>query len=152
MHRDSLPGKKRYRGLAGSSDALVLSRLAAESRPLAVMSASALDAARLLEEIAWFAPGLRSCLLPDWETLPYDSFSPHHDLVSERLATLYRIQRGEFDVVTRSFIFWDGAQPSRHLRVAFDRDAVTRLTDAEGGERPEARPATMFGHSVLVLF
>ncbi|HEY6967511.1 MAG TPA: transcription-repair coupling factor [Burkholderiales bacterium] len=99
MHRDSLPGWKRYCGLAGSSDALALTRLAAEARPLAVLAASALDAARLLEEIAWLAPGLRACLLPDWETLPYDSFSPHHDLVSERLATLYRIQRGDFDVV-----------------------------------------------------
>ncbi|MEO8143687.1 MAG: DEAD/DEAH box helicase, partial [Betaproteobacteria bacterium] len=99
MHRDSLPGKKRYCGLAGSSDALALSRLAVESRPLAVLSANALDAGRLLEEIAWLAPQLRTCLLPDWETLPYDSFSPHHDLVSERLATLYRIQRGDFDIV-----------------------------------------------------
>ncbi|MSQ89276.1 MAG: transcription-repair coupling factor [Betaproteobacteria bacterium] len=99
MHRDTLPDKKRYRGLAGSSDALVLSRLAVESRPLAVLTANALDAGRLLEEIAWFAPALRSCLLPDWETLPYDNFSPHHDLVSERLATLYRIQRGDFDIV-----------------------------------------------------
>jgi len=106
MHRDPLPGKKRYCGLTGSSDALALARLAAESRALAgehrgiaVLTATALDAGRLLEEIAWFAPRLRSCLLPDWETLPYDSFSPHHDLVSERLATLYRIHRGDFDVV-----------------------------------------------------
>src|SRR6186997_2295033 len=106
MHRDSLPGKKRYCGLTGSSDALALTRLAVESRPpgeehraIAVFTANALDAGRLLEEIAWFAPQLRSCMLPDWETLPYDSFSPHHDLVSERLATLYRIPRGEFDIV-----------------------------------------------------
>jgi transcription-repair coupling factor (superfamily II helicase) len=99
MHRDSLPGRKRFSSLAGSSDALALTRLATEARPLAVFSANALDAGRLLEEIAWFAPQLRACLLPDWETLPYDSFSPHHDLVSERLATLYRIQRGDFDVV-----------------------------------------------------
>jgi transcription-repair coupling factor (superfamily II helicase) len=99
MHRDSLPGWKRYCGLAGSSDALALTRLAAQARPLAVFTASALDATRLLEEIAWFAPQLRAVLLPDWETLPYDSFSPHHDLVSERLATLYRIQRGDFDVL-----------------------------------------------------
>jgi transcription-repair coupling factor (superfamily II helicase) len=106
MHRDSLSGRKRYGGLIGSSDALALTRLAAGARPLAgvhhplaVITASALDAARLLEEIAWFAPDLRACLLPDWETLPYDNFSPHHDLVSERLATLYRIQRGDFDVV-----------------------------------------------------
>ena len=60
--------------------------------------ASALDAQRLRDEIAWFAPDLRVALLPDWETLPYDSFSPHHDLVSERLATLYRITTGDFDV------------------------------------------------------
>ena len=33
---------------------------------------------------------LRCHLLPDWETLPYDAFSPHQDLVSERLATLHR--------------------------------------------------------------
>ncbi len=28
---------------------------------------------------------------PDWETLPYDSFSPHQDIISERLTTLYRL-------------------------------------------------------------
>jgi transcription-repair coupling factor (superfamily II helicase) len=98
MHRDSLPARRRYTRLAGSADALALARLARGERPIAVVAASALDAQRLLEEIAWFAPQLRLVLLPDWETLPYDQLSPHHDLVSERLATLYRIQRGEFDV------------------------------------------------------
>ena len=66
--------------------------------PLLVVSSSALDAQRLVDEVSWFAPGKRVFLLPDWETLPYDNFSPHHDLVSERLATLYQIQRGDFDV------------------------------------------------------
>jgi transcription-repair coupling factor (superfamily II helicase) len=99
MHRDPLPGRKRFSALAGSSDALALARLAADARPLAVCTANALEASRLLEELRWFDPRLRACLLPDWETLPYDSFSPHHDLVSERLATLYRIQRGDFDVL-----------------------------------------------------
>src|SRR4051812_47059537 len=98
MHRDSLPARKRYAGLSGSGDALVLARLAAEHKPLAVITAGAQDAQRLIEEIAWLSPGLSVCFLPDWETLPYDQFSPHHDLVSERLATLYRIQRGDFDV------------------------------------------------------
>src|SRR5512134_3443633 len=87
MHRDPLPARRRYTRLSGSADALALAR-----------PATAQDAQRLLEEVAWFAPQLRVCLLPDWETLPYDQFSPHQDLVSERLATLYRIQRGEFDV------------------------------------------------------
>ena len=99
MHRDSLPARRRYTRLAGSADALALARLAQEDgRPLALISATALDAQRLVDEIHWFSPGLRVCLLPDWETLPYDQFSPHQDLVSERLATLYRIQRAEFDI------------------------------------------------------
>ena len=98
MHRDSLPARRRYTGLSGSADSLALARLAQAEKPLALIAATALDAQRLAEEIAWFSPALRVCFLPDWETLPYDQFSPHQDLVSERLATLYRIQRGEFDV------------------------------------------------------
>ena len=85
--------------LLGSSDALAIARLARPERPAVVFCASALDAQRLSGEIAWFLPSLRTTLLPDWETLPYDSFSPHHDLISERLAALYRMQRREFDVV-----------------------------------------------------
>jgi transcription-repair coupling factor (superfamily II helicase) len=98
MHRDSLPARRRYTRLAGSADALALARLAEKETPVAVISATALDAQRLIAEIAWLAPQLRVCLLPDWETLPYDQLSPHQDLVSERLATLYRIQRGDFDI------------------------------------------------------
>src|SRR5574341_1291874 len=98
MHRDSLPARRRYTRLAGSADALAIARLAQTETPIAVVAATALDAQRLLEEIPWFSPQLRVCLFPDWETLPYDQFSPHQDLISERLATLYRIQRGEFDV------------------------------------------------------
>jgi len=98
MHRDSLPARRRYTRLAGSADALAIARTAQAEKPLGIVTATAQDAQRLVDEIAWFSPGLRVCLLPDWETLPYDQFSPHQDLVSERLATLYRIQRGEFDV------------------------------------------------------
>ncbi len=87
--------------LAGSADALALAQLAAAhpGRTLAVVSASAADAQRLLDEIPWCAPGLRVRLLPDWETLPYDHFSPHQDLVSERLATLWAAMQGELDIL-----------------------------------------------------
>src|SRR6185503_14642214 len=44
-------------------------------------------------ELPFFAPHLRIAVFPDWETLPYDQFSPHQDLVSERLATLWRLYR-----------------------------------------------------------
>ncbi len=86
----------------GSADALHIAQLASHNdkhKLLAVLTASANDAQRLLDEIPWFAPDLRVRLLPDWETLPYDNFSPHHDLISERLATLYNVMRGECDVL-----------------------------------------------------
>ncbi|MBK9956612.1 MAG: transcription-repair coupling factor [Rhodocyclaceae bacterium] len=85
--------------LSGSADALAIAELARPGRLLAVVAASPLEAQRLLEEVTWFAPALRVHLLPDWETLPYDSFSPHQDLISERLATLHAVTRGECDVL-----------------------------------------------------
>ena len=66
---------------------------------LSVITASPLDAQRLKEEVTWFDPALRVHLLSDWETLPYDNFSPHQDLVSERLATLYAMTNGDCDVL-----------------------------------------------------
>ncbi|MES2259296.1 MAG: transcription-repair coupling factor [Pseudomonadota bacterium] len=90
--------------LYGSADAYALARTALELKArgqmLAVIVANASDGQRLLDEIPWFAAGqLRCHLLPDWETLPYDAFSPHQDLVSERLATLHEISNGQCDVM-----------------------------------------------------
>ncbi|MDO9252543.1 MAG: transcription-repair coupling factor [Hydrogenophaga sp.] len=81
----------------GAADALLLAQLGvrekAAGRLTAIVTADATDAQRLIDEMAFFAPGLRCALFPDWETLPYDTFSPHQDLISERLATLWRIQQ-----------------------------------------------------------
>ncbi|AYH44269.1 transcription-repair coupling factor [Azoarcus sp. DN11] len=85
--------------LAGSADALAVAQLAARGRCLLLVTANPLDAQRLQDEIAWLAPGVRTHLLPDWETLPYESFSPHQDLISERLSTLYAVSRGDADIV-----------------------------------------------------
>lgn len=93
-----LPGK-RYTlpQPAGSADALLLAQLGlrekAAGRLTAIVTSDAATAQRLLDELAFFAPGLRCALFPDWETLPYDTFSPHQDLISERLATLWRISQ-----------------------------------------------------------
>jgi transcription-repair coupling factor (superfamily II helicase) len=82
----------------GSSDALVLARAGAQGRTLFIVTSTAADAERLAAEIAWFRPELAVHRLPDWETLPYDHFSPHPDLVSERLATLYQFVNGRCDI------------------------------------------------------
>ncbi len=85
----------------GSADALLLARLGerekAQRRTVAIVTADATDAQRLIDEIGFFAPGLRCALFPDWETLPYDTFSPHQDLISERLATLWRISQKDHE-------------------------------------------------------
>jgi transcription-repair coupling factor (superfamily II helicase) len=86
-------------GLAASADALAIAQLANAGRLLTVITASPLEAQRLAEEVVWFAPGLRVHLLPDWETLPYDHFSPHQDLISERLATLFAVTQNQCDVL-----------------------------------------------------
>jgi transcription-repair coupling factor (superfamily II helicase) len=92
-----------FDGATGSSDALALARYHLAYREkvplLVVMCASAVDSQRLAVEIPFFAPEARVRLLPDWETLPYDTFSPHQDLVSARLATLHDLGEGRCDIL-----------------------------------------------------
>ncbi|HQR54339.1 MAG TPA: transcription-repair coupling factor [Burkholderiaceae bacterium] len=89
----------------GSADALLLARAGAQLRAarrlLVIIAADALDAQRLVDEIPYFDPTLAVRPLPDWETLPYDTLSPHQDLVSERLETLFRLSQtgGGIDVL-----------------------------------------------------
>ena len=108
MLLNSTHTRPRYTKLYGSSDALALAsfvaqRLVADGKqqlaPLVIIAASALEAQRLLDEMPFFAPTLRVHLLPDWETLPYDHFSPHQDLISERFATLHHIRNRSADVI-----------------------------------------------------
>ena len=92
-----------FSGLVGSSDAALIAQTALRYRDqfsvMVIFCAQAQEAQRLLEEIPAFAPQLKTRLLPDWEILPYDHFSPHQDLVSERLATLYELLNGSCDIV-----------------------------------------------------
>jgi len=92
-----------FSGLVGSADAALIAQIATRYRNhfsvMVIFCAQAQEAQRLLEEIPAFAPQLKTRLLPDWEILPYDHFSPHQDLVSERLATLYELLNGSCDIV-----------------------------------------------------
>ncbi|MFN6321962.1 MAG: transcription-repair coupling factor [Burkholderiales bacterium] len=89
--------------LAGSSDSLALCHLAQPGTTMVVVCAQAADVQRYAEEITWWSQQLNKTLrlhtFPDWETLPYDAFSPHHDLVSERLATLHQLSEQQCDVL-----------------------------------------------------
>jgi len=80
--------------LPQSATALALVQAARRhSGPLVVVAPDTPTADRLENALRFFAgdDGLEVHGLPDWETLPYDLFSPHQDIVSQRLATLYRL-------------------------------------------------------------
>ncbi len=81
--------------LYGGAGGLAIARAAAEHQgPLLVVAPDSLAAARLEAEIRFFGdPGddLPVLHFPDWETLPYDPFSPHQDIISERLSVLVRL-------------------------------------------------------------
>jgi len=90
------PGDRRTWGnLHGAAGALAIveAALAAGDRMCLVIADSAKAAASLESELEFFARGQDLPVLhfPDWETLPYDVFSPHQDIVSERLYTLSRL-------------------------------------------------------------
>jgi transcription-repair coupling factor (superfamily II helicase) len=76
----------------GSARALLLAEAARTHEGLLVVVARDTQRAQALEsELKIFAGGLPVLHFPDWETLPYDAFSPHPEIVSQRIATLYRL-------------------------------------------------------------
>src|SRR5690606_41978051 len=83
----------------GSAPSLWLANAARRaSGPLLVVAADARQAVRIEDELRFFSPaGTYIETFPDWETLPYDLFSPHPDIVSQRLrmlSSLPRLDRG----------------------------------------------------------
>ncbi|MDR0247636.1 MAG: transcription-repair coupling factor, partial [Burkholderiales bacterium] len=94
--------------MAGSGDALALAQTVIaclkQNAALLVICEDSANVQRLEEEMRWWLtqaklPQTRIVVFPDGETLPYDPFSPHQDLISERIATLYRMLRGDVDIV-----------------------------------------------------
>lgn len=95
------PGQRHQHPLPpGSGDSYLLADLARNAgRCLVVLCSEPQAAQRLTDEIPLFAPELKVRQFPDWETLPYDGFSPHQDLVSERLRTLHALMQEGVDVL-----------------------------------------------------
>src|SRR5690554_5720747 len=93
--------------LHGSADALAISETARATDGLTLVVTRNTEEANRLEQAVRFyldlpadqdeeavtADGLELLSLPDWETLPYDLFSPHQDIVSRRIRALHRLPR-----------------------------------------------------------
>ena len=101
QYRYSLPvkaGDHRQLGeLTGSACATEVAEIVARHNgPVVLIAPDMQNALRLQDEVVQFTDSL-VMNLADWETLPYDSFSPHQEIISSRLSTLYHLpamQRG----------------------------------------------------------
>lgn len=102
-----------WSSLYGSSEALAICESAREHKGLTLVIARSTDDAIRLEQAMRFylglpveedqaavsPDGLEVLSLPDWETLPYDLFSPHQDISSRRIRTLHRLPRADHGVL-----------------------------------------------------
>ena len=100
LHLPTLPaaaenssGAKQFWGnLPGAALSLAIAEAASAAQHFTLLlTADSQSAEQLEQELGFFAPTLPVLHFPDWETLPYDLFSPHQDIVSQRIASLYRL-------------------------------------------------------------
>ncbi len=93
-------GKQHWGNLPGAAQSLAIAEAAsAAKRFTLLLTADSQSAERLEQELKFFAPALPVLHFPDWETLPYDLFSPHQDIISQRIASLYRLPELEHGVL-----------------------------------------------------
>jgi transcription-repair coupling factor (superfamily II helicase) len=107
------PDKKTWSNLPGSSSSFALYQAAKTAKtPILLITHDTPSALRIEQELQSLVTNANDnsskavdtkqptvYLFPDWETLPYDNFSPHQDIISQRLATLYQLSRMEKGII-----------------------------------------------------
>lgn len=135
--------RKRWGSLYGSASSLAIVNAAALAHKLTVVicndTASALN---MEQELRFYGKQLEILHFPDWETLPYDNFSPHQDIVSERLSTLHRLsQLKEGILVVPITTLMHRLLPNKYLQAhslaikigqKFDINAMRRQLESNG--------------------
>ena len=95
-----------WQGLNGSAESLALVQAAIRAEgPILLVCDSNESVEKYLRELSYLSSELKAhkvFALPDWETLPYDIFSPHQDIISDRLATLFSLPTMERGIVVTS--------------------------------------------------
>ena len=152
--------RQRWGGLSGSGVALVIGEAAGAERGVSLaITADSASALRLEQELRFYSDDSALTVLhfPDWETLPYDAFSPHHDIISERLHTLYQLghaQRAVLVVPVTTLMqrlppvsYVSGNSLVLDCGQRCDIDALSRQLDAAGYRHVE----TVFEHGEFAV-
>jgi len=87
------PGSRTALGpFYGSAESRCVAELASPDKLLLVITTDTSSANALERELAFYLNRPTDVLVfPDWETLPYDNFSPHQDIISGRLGALHKL-------------------------------------------------------------
>lgn len=92
---DAGQNRTNWSRLYGSAKSLAIANLAMQTKkPVMVVTADAISAVNIVNELKVYITDLKETpvvVFPDWETLPYDPFSPYQDIISERLQTLFSL-------------------------------------------------------------
>ncbi|WP_115895776.1 transcription-repair coupling factor [Marinomonas pollencensis] len=93
--------KNLIEGLDGSRKALQLLAIAKQyKRPAVCITNTIAELNELEDELAFLSSGQQTVLrFSDWETLPYDAFSPHQDIISQRLETLAKLSECDAPII-----------------------------------------------------
>ena len=91
--------RTRWLNLTAGSLPYFLTQNLLPKPPKIILTPDAETALRLQTAWQFFRPADNALFLPDWETLPYERFSPHQDLVSERLSVLWQLKNGLADAL-----------------------------------------------------
>ena len=147
--------------LPGAASTAAIAELAERAdiqRPIVVLVASSTEAHTLERELPLFLTNPVPILtLPDWETLPYDHFSPHQDIVSQRLRTLYELPKLSHGIVILPITTAMLRTPPQHyiagntldlsVGETFDSDSFTRSLALNGYRAVE----TVFEHGEFAV-
>lgn len=91
--------KSRWLNLSRGSLPWALAQNLPEAPLKVILTQDVEQALRVQTAWQFFRPQDNALFLPDWETLPYERFSPHQDLVSERLSVLWQLKSGLANVL-----------------------------------------------------
>ncbi|WP_432453419.1 transcription-repair coupling factor [Agarivorans sp. QJM3NY_29] len=98
---------KQVTNLPGSALALVVHQYVTTlDAPLVILTEDTRSALQIEREVNGLQPQRAVHLLPDWETLPYDTFSPHQDIISQRILSLNQLSQDKNSVVIAPIATW----------------------------------------------
>ncbi len=133
--------KIKWGGLIGSALSITLSEAARQHQQLLVVVTENTPSALKLEaELQDLLPEQEVMVFPDWETLPYDHFSAHQDIISQRLATLNQLHHSKKGILIipvatlmqrtapPSFIYGNMLMLEKNQAIFKDEDVIAFFT------------------------